>query len=124
MSTIANMGLTTEIDNPVLKAAENAATLFGIESKPNNRFEQFFGSIGISNTENEVNHRPAVQQCAVCTPLIRRTSAFEPLPVAAGSGFLYPTPGIIAVISLAGMLLADAKPIMESVRRVISLLGF
>lgn len=32
--------------------------------------------------------------------------------------------GIIAVISLAGMLLADAKPIMESVRRVISLLGF
>lgn len=32
--------------------------------------------------------------------------------------------GILSVISITGMLLTDAKPIMESIRKVLSLLGW
>ncbi len=67
MSSIANMSLATARDNPVLKAIENATGIFDNADKTTNRLEEIVALAG-TNSTNEVNHRPAAQQWAVCTP--------------------------------------------------------
>lgn len=67
MLSIANMSLATARDNPVLKAVENAGNIFVNADKAHNLWEEIASVPGL-NPKDEVNHRPAAQQWAVCTP--------------------------------------------------------
>lgn len=68
MSNFKNMAAINVFDSPVLKAAENAGAIFAKADETANRFGNIMTTLGTNNFENEVNHRPASQQWAVCTP--------------------------------------------------------